>query len=327
MNWPDGAALTAFGRQALSLVAQELRAASITCLLAPDYYCPTMLVPFSMEGLNVHVVATEADCLMSADALSGALDEHPGCAVLHCETFGNQARPGLADVLDDARADGTKAIVDRTHSWLDPVTTPADFTVASLRKLAPIPDGAFVTGLRRPVHLDETEQTRTAVDARVAYLAAPDLVGFDAAEDAIDDAWAPAPPSPRSLRFIETLDAEVLRDRRLATAERLRAALITAAIPGLRIINPGGSGCIALSHPQAPAIMDALAAHGVIGPVYWARPDHLPSGRRWRSDVFTLPIDRQCAGAEEQFASWVSEAAGSGIFLGADCVDWRTRSA
>ena len=35
----------------------------------------------------------------------------------------------------------------------DPATTPADYTVASLRKLLSVPDGAFVTGLRAPVAL------------------------------------------------------------------------------------------------------------------------------------------------------------------------------
>ena len=128
MNWPDGAALTAFGRQALSLVAQQLRTESVTCLLAPDYYCQTMLVPFLMEGIQVHVVVTGADCLMHGDALLAAVDSHPGCAILHCETFGNRPHADLAATLHDTAGRGIKLIIDRTHSWLDPATTPADFT-------------------------------------------------------------------------------------------------------------------------------------------------------------------------------------------------------
>ena len=108
MNWPDGAALTAFGRQALSLVAQQLRTESVTCLLAPDYYCQTMLVPFLMEGIQVHVVVTGADCLMHGDALLAAVDSHPGCAILHCETFGNRPHADLAATLHDTAGRGIK---------------------------------------------------------------------------------------------------------------------------------------------------------------------------------------------------------------------------
>ena len=259
MNWPDGAALTAFGRQALSLVAQQLRTESVTCLLAPDYYCQTMLVPFLMEGIQVHVVVTGADCLMHGDALLAAVDSHPGCAILHCETFGNRPHADLAATLHDTAGRGIKLIIDRTHSWLDPATTPADYTVASLRKLLSVPDGAFVTGLRAPVALAANHETDEAVRGRIRYLGDPDLRGFELAEDAIDDAWTPAPPSPQSLHIIDALDARALREQYLMTADRVRAALNERPVPGLNVINPASSCCVALSHPRAAAIMDDLA--------------------------------------------------------------------
>ena len=309
MNWPDGAALTAFGRQALSLVAQQLRTESVTCLLAPDYYCQTMLVPFLMEGIQVHVVVTGADCLMRGDALLAAVDSHPGCAILHCETFGNRPHADLAAALHDTAGRGIKLIIDRTHSWLDPATTPADYTVASLRKLLSVPDGAFVTGLRAPVALAANHETDEAVRARIRYLGDPDLRGLELAEDAIDDAWTPAPPSPQSLHIIDALDARALREQYLMTADRVRAALNERPVPGLNLINPASSCCVALSHPRAAAIMDDLAARGVYGPLYWGPPEHLPRTHHWRTDLFTVPVDRAWAGREELLASWIEQAA------------------
>src|SRR5659263_651722 len=117
---PPGATLTAFGRQALSLVARELRARGVRLLLGPDHHCPTMFLPFQLEGIAVRTVPTGADTLMLGRALREALAGRPDAAVLHCETFG----------------------------------TPAD--VASLRKLLPVPDGAWVTGLRTPPDLHRT---------------------------------------------------------------------------------------------------------------------------------------------------------------------------
>jgi len=42
---PPGATLTAFGRQALSLVARELRARGVRLLLGPDHHCQPPQAP------------------------------------------------------------------------------------------------------------------------------------------------------------------------------------------------------------------------------------------------------------------------------------------
>ncbi|GAA2183535.1 hypothetical protein GCM10009785_27490 [Brooklawnia cerclae] len=305
MDWPGDATLTAFGRQALSLVAQELRKFRVTSLLAPDYYCPTMLVPFSMEGIHVHVVETGHDCLMRSHALDEALRTHRGSAVLHCETFGSRADEELADVLCTARQAGTKVVIDRTHSWPEPGEDSGDYIVASLRKMVPTPDGAYVTGLRLPPRVIPNEATRRATRARMSHLANPTLETFEAAEDLADDAWVPAPPSLEAMSRVDEFDHESDRTQRARTAAALRHALT-----GMDIVNPDASCCVALSHPRAHQIMDTLAARGVHGPIYWGQPLHLPHTRRWRDDVFTLPVDERWAGREDELASWVRQAAG-----------------
>ena len=77
---PPGATLTAFGRQALSLVARELRARGVRLLLGPDHHCPTMFLPFQLEGIAVRTVPTGADTLMLGRALREALAGRPRVA-------------------------------------------------------------------------------------------------------------------------------------------------------------------------------------------------------------------------------------------------------
>ena len=66
---PDGALLVANGKQALSLVAQDLRDRGVRTLLAPNFYCLTMIQPFQLEGIKVRHVATDARALLDSEAL------------------------------------------------------------------------------------------------------------------------------------------------------------------------------------------------------------------------------------------------------------------
>ncbi|MDA8437627.1 MAG: hypothetical protein M0Z51_02055, partial [Propionibacterium sp.] len=70
---PDGALLVANGKQALSLVAQDLRDRGVRTVLAPDFYCLTMIQPFQLEGITVRHVATDARGLVDPDALAAEL--------------------------------------------------------------------------------------------------------------------------------------------------------------------------------------------------------------------------------------------------------------
>ena len=92
---------------------------------------------------------TTPDCLLDPDALDSTLTAHPGYAVLHSETFGTPADPDLTSVLDRARTGDHPVVVDRTHSLLGAPSWHGDYEVASLRKLLPTPDGAWVSGLER----------------------------------------------------------------------------------------------------------------------------------------------------------------------------------
>lgn len=293
---PRDAVLTAFGRQSLNLVAQELRRRGITSLLAPDHYCPTMFVPFQLEGIRVHEVATGPDCLMDADALARIARDRRRAAVLHCETFGNLAGADLAAVLEDLQSRGIPVVVDQTHSLLGTEHFPGDYAVASLRKLLPVPDGAWVRGL-----VDAPRLSRPAADEEVTALLTkaltrgPGWATLQAeAESVLDDLWTPAAISSHALEVLSSLDPSQLAAQRRHNAARLRESL-----PEAELLNPQATECcLAISHPRAESIAEGLAAHGIVAPVQWARPLGLRPGREWRTDLVTLPVDRRLTDAE-----------------------------
>jgi len=287
---PPDAVLTALGRQALSLVAQELRERAIAVLLAPDHYCPAMFVPFQLEGIRVHEVRTGSDCLMDADALAEAVRERPRAAVFHCETFGNLAGPALAETLAGVQARGLPVVVDQTHSLLGAQHFPGDYAVASLRKLLPVPDGAWVCGLTEVPELPRSPWDEAATDRFVDALdRQPGWLRLRLeAEMGIDDLWEPAAISPQAVAALGAIGTSELVEGRRANATRLLAAL-----PHVTLLNPDATECcLALSHRRAEAIAEDLATHGILAPIQWTRPRRLRRARPWRTDVLTLPVDQ-----------------------------------
>lgn len=269
---------TAAGRHALALVAREARADGVREILAPRVRCTAMAIPFELEGLHVTDVGCGPSGLLDPDALAAAL---AACTcpplILHAETFGNRADGELRAALVAARAAGARIVVDATHTALeraeellaDAGTTgrpDADYLVASLRKLLPVPLGGVVHGLGRPT---EPAWSPLAADlAAVAEIAErrSDVPALrDAVEDLLDGAWVPAPmPSSYRARLAAPeLNAELSR-------RRARLARLHDAVADLGAINPGAAHPPVIAHPRAAAIRAALARAGHSLPLHWA---------------------------------------------------------
>ena len=276
---PTSPVFTAAGRHALALVAREARADGVREVLAPRVRCTAMTTPFELEGLHVTNVDCAPSGLLDPGALAAALaacNRQP--LILHAETFGNRAGGELRAVLAAARSTGARIVVDATHTALERAEElltdaepeaarphDADYLVASLRKLLPIPLGGVVHGLARP-----TAPTRDELNADLAAVAAiaerhRDVpVLKDAVEDLLDLAWAPAPmPGPYRARLAAPgLGAELAR-------RRARMARLHAAVADLDVINPGAAYPPVIAHPQAAAIRTALARAGFSPPLHW----------------------------------------------------------
>lgn len=287
------------GKQALSLVARELRDLSVRHLVAPDFHCQTMLTPFQLEGMDVTLCPTDASAALDPNALA-ILTGQPHDAVLTCETFGIPASKPLVTALTRLHDRGVPIIVDTTHSWLADRdrSSYADYEVASVRKLLPTPDGALVRGLHdaptlrpTPTHSHATALAREALAAKRRWLDDEGtftdyLDAFDSAETVIERDLTPASASPETTAYLASLDRAALLARLRASARPLLAALERADV-----VNRDTPECgVAVRVDDAVGVEQVLLEHEIICPISWPRPDGLPRRARWRNELVTLPL-------------------------------------
>ncbi|MGK2310079.1 hypothetical protein [Cutibacterium sp. V947] len=292
----------ALGRQAFAVVARWLRdgvcrdRAPFRCvpantLVVPWFCCQTMITPWQLEGYRVRRVEIGDDFLVDADSLAATMTscrrrgEHP--VVLSCETFGIQPGSALADVLEETRRHHIPVVVDRTHSFLAPSSSPADVEVVSTRKLLPVPELAWARAAHDLSGLlgarDEGDELLTA--ARRRFLARRGLATFEAAEDLADECWAPVPPHDDARREFEACD--LTGYARLVDRTRDEVVAGVSGAGAIRVVNPRASCSVVLQHPDAGEIADGLRRVGVVGPLYWDRPRHLDV--EWPDDLVSLP--------------------------------------
>ena len=246
--------------------------------------------------------------------------------------------------------------------------------MASARKLLPVPDGAWlawsessslakdlgraVAELPEREAVDEhcaalgielgrvSEAMRASLGSRREELRIQICAIADRHERAIETALAPVPASARTIALLETLDPEVLQ-LRARTARRLRERLAAGLRAcGLRVVNPGSAGCVALSavirnRDEMPAnlecrksqesqefqesqrrrsqraldeVEEALTRSGLWGPVSWPDPGAGVGTPPWPR-VVTVPTDDP--GRMHELSDVVGTALGEGAEAGA----------
>ena len=120
-------------------------------------------------------------------------------------------------------------------------------------------------------------------------------------EEAIEGALTPVPASARTVALLKGLGPEDLRPRARAARHLRRHLDAPLRACGLRVVNPGSAGCVALGAAGAEggstsprtlralgAVEEVLARAGRWGPVSWPDPD---AGARVRPGVVTVPTD------------------------------------
>lgn len=324
-HWP--AALTVCsGRQALSLVARWCRAHAITTALLPAYHCETMATPFWLEAMAVRPVAVDGRLQFDPAALHSAVDACAGpAAILTCRVGAMTVTEELAQELSRARQLGHLVVEDATHSLLDELIDPfppdlaasnpeppADIRIASLRKLLPVPDGAWITTapgitldpLRSRGAQDEAV-TRTGLElleAQHAWRAQPIisstepgsappecaalLTAMARADAALDATLSPAPAGPVTLTMLARIDLP-----RWALAWRRANSRLCSLLAGdVRPLNAGRACFPLIRSTHSTSIDKSLAAHGAFAPQYWSRPSWLSEDADWPEDVLSIDV-------------------------------------
>ena len=259
-----------------------------------------MLQPFLDRGWEIRDYPVHRD--LSPDLGAARRMAHDGevDAVLVMRYFG--AAPTFADLGDVAamRADGVAVIADETHLPFTMNQWGADFAYASLRKVLPTTDGAY---LHMPADVEPPMLRRARETGRYAAMASFDAdrgitphsrIMLDASMALLERDWAPRRMSRRGRAVLDALDLGALAQRRIANAHVLAAALddvgIATAVPVASLEVPSHLP-VRVADPLATQA--ALARAEVYCPIHWPRPRGFSTQAAWPDDLLSLPVDHR----------------------------------
>ena len=136
-----GAVCLRSGRDALKAIAREY---APTVVLLPALACDSMVLPFEQYGHCVRFYKLNADYSIDLDSIQPSKEL---TLFLYMDYFGH---PAITDAtLNAMRAQGQFVFIeDRTHNLSCKRTSDfcPEYTIASLRKWLPIPDGGLLWG-------------------------------------------------------------------------------------------------------------------------------------------------------------------------------------
>ena len=270
------------GRDALKQVARLHRGATV---LLPALCCESMILPFTLNGCPVAFYKLKPDLTGDeADVLSKAA---PGTVLLYMPYFDIQ--PFTTDCLARLRQSGVVLLEDRTQDII--VGRPApflpDYTVASIRKWAALPEGGI---LKTAAVLPRAGADgrfgalrRQAMEEKGLYLENGDaglkqdfLAKFHEAEAMLDESGEPVAMSMENRAYLENIDfARVLAARRRNAAVLEQALAEPVSAGKLRPLCKSESTA-GLYYPilleNRDAVQQALARQNIYCPVIWPIP-------------------------------------------------------
>lgn len=282
------------GRQALGVVSARLRAQGYIRLAMPSHYCESMLSPFVWDGWDVDFFPVSGDwrCVPSRV-------RHPEQTLIFSMAyFGVPESPEWLTFLQEQIGAGAKVLSDESHRVFDSGLHAAHFRVASLRKLLPVPDGAFLVGaeveaLRSGTQGDMRQQ---AMRTKSDYLRGLHTGGhrdlFLAAERMTDSQLTPATMSRATGDLLRRFAYPELRLRRKRNHRVLEEALTGSEFHVTTVHAPAPSHCV-LEGERVPQLRQYLTERGIYCPVHWPKPDSQMRPESWRADVLSIPIDHR----------------------------------
>ena len=306
LPWEGAAAITYVesGRQALTLVQTELHRQGHTHLHVPSYLCDSMISPFKNDLWTLTGLPVDSDlAVRPADLLSRVFDG----VLLHAPYFGRQDSPAMLDTLDTLRRRGVVVVVDETHRVFAGPSPVADIRVGSLRKLLPVYDGGYVTGLSgqfRP-SLQTLQSTaaalrQMAMRAKSAALASGDgskahLALSASAAHATEVRTEPVRMSEESLSLLHHLNMELIQETRELNSISLDQAL--GSSDRFRVINAPTEDLLpshlVLETDEVTALRQYLIDRRIYCPIHWPPSELLRRTRTWPNRYISLPIDHR----------------------------------
>lgn len=289
-------ALLESARQALTCISDALHQEGYQQLVMPTHHCASMITPFLSRKWHIAwaPVTSEWALLPPPDVALA-----PERTLIYSLSFFGvpESGPWLDWVLE-FQSRGAKVLSDETHRVGSRWLPHADFHVASLRKMLPVPDGAVLTG----VDLDRLPPAGKQGSLRWRAMRLKGLQvssqqsrtyhqAFEKAERVTEQDVSPARASARTSRLLRSIDIPAMLEARRRNAlaltrglSEVHAKLTTASadVPSHAVIQ----------HHRASRLRSYLVARRVYAPVHWPKgPVAVPGG--WRTDILSLPVDHR----------------------------------
>ena len=295
------------GRDALKQVARLHPGASV---LLPALCCESMILPFTLNGCPVAFYKLKPDLTGDeADVLSKAA---PGTVLLYMPYF--DVQPFTADFLSRLRQSGVVLLEDRTQDIIvgRPAAFLPDYTVASIRKWAALPEGGILkTAAVLPRVAADSRfgaLRRQAMEEKGLYLENGDaelkqnfLEKFHEAEALLDESGQPVSMSMENRAYMENIDFALVLSARRRNAAVLERAL--EALTAAGTIRPlcKSETTAGLYYPilleNRDAVQQALARRNIYCPVIWPIPAQAQgiceNSETTAAHVLALPCDQR----------------------------------
>ena len=295
------------GRDALKQVARLHRGATV---LLPALCCESMILPFTLNGCPVAFYKLKPDLTGDeADVLSKAA---PGTVLLYMPYF--DVQPFTTDFLTRLRQSGVILLEDRTQDIIvgRPASFLPDYTVASIRKWAALPEGGILkTAAVLPRVAADSRfgaLRRQAMEEKGTYLENGDaelkqdfLEKFHEAEALLDESGQPVSMSMENRAYMENIDFALVLSARRRNAAVLEQALAELAAAGT--IRPlcKSETTAGLYYPilleNRDAVQQALARRNIYCPVIWPIPAQAQgiceNSETTAAHILALPCDQR----------------------------------
>lgn len=298
------------GRQILNYLAESLGSAGYSNLIVPDYFCESMVIPFTQKGWSLTLVETNELISMKVEDLriktQGPLEK---TVVLDANYFGKIPDKDLCVEVDKLHNRGVPVISDETHRVFTPGGINSTFAFGSLRKLLPVADGAYLRhNFSSPLLTRLEKNTVSERRWKIMDESGPDLAERKSdnlknlrmqVNSELERNSKPSQMSKRTKEVLSTLDYQSLRNVRVLNSRYLANRLTSL---GVRILNINPS-VIVPTHlvifvEDAREKQKALASAGIYCPIHWAKPADFPESLSWRANLLSLPIDHRYGKAD-----------------------------
>lgn len=183
--------------------------------LVPSFTCHSVVSPFVDAGYQVKGYPLNENLQIDIEELSSIVDSFRPDVILIHGYFGFDTVGGASKFLKKCRTQGVVVIEDMTQTMFSTFTRPAsDYTVGSIRKWFPVPDGAFLSNIRLNGLSEDYELAKAKIEAMRAknnYIVngngAKDFMPkFSAAENILDSRTQPFAISSYTLSALNDVD-------------------------------------------------------------------------------------------------------------------------